>query len=160
MDLTPEGQEMHHPDTVEDLAEHLMVCLANATVMYHRAHGFHWNVTGPDFPQWHDKFAEIYEDIYSSLDPLAENIRKLRKVAPFCLSDLSEKCTIGDSEVANFDARTLAQDLFRSNVAMIACLNDAFMAATHVNQQGIANFIAERLDAHQKWDWQLLASLK
>lgn len=150
----------HHPDTPEDVAHHLMVCLANATIMYHRVHGFHWNVTGPDFPEWHDKFAEIYEDIYSSLDPLAENIRKLRKVAPFCLVDLQEKATISDEQVADFDARTLVQDLFRSNVAMLACLDAAFMAASHANQQGIANFLAERIDMHQKWDWQLLASLK
>lgn len=147
-------------DSNHDLAHHLMVCLANSTIMYHRAHGFHWNVTGPDFPEWHDKFAEIYEDVYSSLDPLAENVRKLRKVAPFCLVDLQDKATIEDEQVSSFDSRNLVQDLFRTNAAMIVCLNATFAAATAANQQGVANFIAERIDAHQKWDWQLLASLK
>ena len=143
-----------------ELAHLVMVCLANVTVMYHRTHGFHWNVTGPDFPQWHDKFAEIYDDVYGSIDPFAENVRKLQKVAPFCLVDLLDKATIDDEQVSGFDARTLAQDLLRTNLGVLASLNAAFASANAANQQGLANFIAERIDAHQKWDWQLRASLR
>jgi hypothetical protein len=39
-------------------------------------------------------------------------------------------------------------------------LNEAFVAATQENQQGIANFIAERLDAHGKHGWMLRSVLK
>jgi starvation-inducible DNA-binding protein len=142
-----------------ELADHLMVCLANATVLYHRSHGFHWNVIGPDFPEWHEKFEEIYEDIYSSLDPIAENLRKLGFVAPFCLWDLSEHATINDDFVEAFDSSALVENLRLGNNAMIVCLNQAFSLATLANQQGIANFIAERIDMHQKWNWQLTVSL-
>jgi DNA-binding ferritin-like protein len=33
-----------------------------------------------------------------------------------------------------------------------------FNTANESNQQGIANFIAERIDMHQKWNWFLKAS--
>jgi len=39
-------------------------------------------------------------------------------------------------------------------------LKDAFEMADAGNEQGLANFIAERIDQHQFWSWQLSASLK
>jgi DNA-binding ferritin-like protein len=42
---------------------------------------------------------------------------------------------------------------------LIAKLKQAFNVANGENEQGVANFIAERIDMHQKWSWQLRASL-
>ena len=141
------------------LAVALSTCLANATVMYHRTHGFHWNVVGEDFPQWHDKFAEIYDDVYGSLDPIAENIRKIGAFPPFRLTELSARATVLDAEVTNFSPITLVADLLVTNAGVLESLMAAFEIASATNQQGIANFLAERIDAHQKWNWQLSASL-
>ena len=141
------------------LAISLATCLSNATVMYHRAHAAHWNVTGPDFPQWHDKFGEIYDDVYGSLDPIAENIRKIGAYPPFRLQELSARATVPDSPVDDYSSETLVADLLMVNAGVLECLMDAFSVASAVNQQGIANFLAERIDAHQKWNWQLSISL-
>jgi starvation-inducible DNA-binding protein len=141
------------------LALALTTCLANATVMYHRTHGFHWNVVGADFPEWHDKFGEIYEDVYGSIDPLGENIRKIGAFPPFRLQELSARATVADGGVMGNDPQTLIADLLATNRGVLDCLNDAFQIANSVNQQGIANFLAERIDAHQKWNWQLSASI-
>jgi hypothetical protein len=57
------------------------------------------------------------------------------------------------------DARALAADLLSANEVVLNELIEAFTCATEMNQQGIANFIAERIDNHQKWKWQLSSSL-
>ena len=134
--------------------------LANATIMYHRVHGFHWNVTGKDFPQWHSKFEEIYDDVYGSLDPIAENIRKIGGVAPFRLSDLAFRASVADGDVEDFSPETLVADLLETNEGVLESLDTAFGFANQANEQGIANFLAERIDAHQKWKWQLSVSLE
>ena len=139
--------------------EQLAKCLANATIMYHRTHGFHWSVTGRDFPQWHAKFEEIYTDIYESLDPIAENIRKLGGIPSYRLAELSADATLLDAPVRDYDPTTLVNDLLKSNTEMLVCLNRTFAEATAANQKGVANFIAERIDLHQKWQWQLSVSL-
>jgi len=33
----------------------------------------------------------------------------------------------------------------------------AFSLATAMSEQGVANFLADRLDMHSKWQWQLRA---
>ena len=45
---------------------------ANSVVFYSTAHGFHWNVEGNDFPEWHSKFDEIYSDVYESTDAIVQ----------------------------------------------------------------------------------------
>ena len=61
----------------ETLADQLNVLLADISVMYHTVHEFHWNVKGKDFYQYHKFYDEIVSDLQGSIDPIAENIRKL-----------------------------------------------------------------------------------
>ena len=150
--------ETDEVETTPDLPEELTELLADVFSFYLRAHGAHWNVTGTDFAEYHKLFGEIYEDVYSSVDPIAENLRKIGVVAPFQLPQLLALRTVGDSNVGQ-DARALALDLMQANDLIIEEVAETFRCATAYGQQGIANFLADRLDKHQFWKWQLTASL-
>lgn len=137
----------------------LATCLADATVMYHRVHAFHWNIVGTDFPQYHAKFEEIYNDVWESLDGLGESIRKVGVFAPFRLTDLAGIASVSDIPVADYDHTTLVTDLIAVNNGVLESLNSAFQIASNTGKQGIANFLAGRIEMHDKWAWQLQASL-
>jgi len=141
------------------LTDELSELQADVTVLYFKAHGYHWNVEGSDFGQYHSLFQEIYEDIYSSIDPIAENIRKLGEYAPFKLDTLIKLTSLSDSKV-DTNPKAMAKDLLKSNEQVVGKLKSVFDTANSDNEQGIANFIAERIDMHQKWSWQLKASTK
>jgi len=38
---------------MEKLIEQLKVILGTNFALYYKAHSYHWNVEGPDFPQYH-----------------------------------------------------------------------------------------------------------
>jgi starvation-inducible DNA-binding protein len=141
------------------LPEELKELLADVTVFYFRTHGYHWNVEGEDFAAYHDLFENIYEDVYSSIDPIAENIRKLDEYAPFKLDTLIKLASLEDSKVPTKPV-AMAKDLLSANGEVIEKLKSVFHTANDADEQGIANFIAERIDMHQKWAWQLKASTK
>jgi starvation-inducible DNA-binding protein len=132
--------------------------LAEATSFYLKAHGAHWNVVGEEFAQYHKLFGKIYEDVHESLDPIAESLRKLNSAAPFELKDLAQM-TNNAPQAEGYEAEALASNLYAANESLLENIMVAFKAATDANQQGIANFLAERQDMHQKWSWQLRASL-
>lgn len=136
----------------------LYTLLSEATAFYLKAHGAHWNVVGEDFAQYHELFEEIYEDVHASLDPIAENLRKLNSPAPAELKDLAGMANDAPRP-DSYEAEALAADLYAANEKLLENIMVAFKAATDLNQQGIANFLAERQDMHQKWSWQLRASL-
>lgn len=140
------------------LVQALSVLLADTVSVYHEAHGFHWNVKGSDFSQYHGLFGEIYEDLYGSVDPIAENILKMGSDAPFQLSQFVGLRTIPESQPAN-DPQSMAMELLDCVNKLVSTLNRAFEVANANNQQGIANFIAERIDKTQKWAWQLRSSV-
>lgn len=141
------------------LTDELAELQADVTVLYFKAHGYHWNVEGPDFGQYHELFESIYSDVYSSIDPIAENIRKLDEYAPFKLGTLIKLTSLSDSKV-DTNPKAMARDLLKSNEQVVGKLKSVFDTANEANEQGIANFIAERIDLHQKWSWQLKASTK
>ena len=61
---------------MEELVQSLKVSLANHYAFYLKAHYYHWNVTGPNFPQYHDFLENIYTEVYGVVDKIAEEIRK------------------------------------------------------------------------------------
>lgn len=142
-----------------DLVKALNTALADVVTMYFQAQGFHWNVEGEDFSQYHALFAEIYSDVYSSIDPIAENIRKMDAYAPYSLQKYIDDRTVEPKSVSP-TPKAMAKALLNVNDSVLKTLQVAFDAAIKENKQGIANFLADRIDSHDKWRWQLKASTK
>lgn len=141
------------------LRDDLKTLLATAYAFVVKAQFFHWNVEGPDFSQYHKFFGKLYEEVYSSIDPTAEYIRILDEYTPGSFERFSELSLIqGQTKVPR--ARLMFTELLADNQTMIDLLNQCFESAAAENQEGIANFIAERIDAHGKHGWMLKSFLK
>ena len=141
------------------LTEDLKVLLASVNSLSIKAQTFHWNVEGDNFPQYHEFFGNFYEEVYSAVDRIAEYIRTLDSYTPGSLTRYAESTIIQD-QLKIPRAELMFAELFEDNARMIDLLNHCFASATQENKQGIANFIAERLDAHEKHQWQVRSILK
>jgi len=142
------------------LVDNLKVVLASSFTLYLKAHNFHWNVEGPNFPQYHKFLDDFNSEIFdNAIDRAAEFIRVLDQYAPGSLTRFAELSVIKD-QIKIPRAELMMAELFEDNAKMIELLNIAFASAEEENQQGIANFIAERLDAHGKHAWMLRSILK
>jgi starvation-inducible DNA-binding protein len=140
--------------TKQELAEKLAELLGSSVTFKFQAQGCHWNVTGPEFYQFHEFFGEIYEDFETSIDPLAENLRKLGYDAPYTLGDyISLSCI--DTNPASTDPLVMSTVLYNNLLMIHAKYNYAFALANTSNKQGVADFLAGRIDQIEKWVWQL-----
>jgi HK97 family phage prohead protease len=151
----PISQELLEP-TKADLAAALRDLLGDVVVFKFQAHGFHWNVRGINFQQYHEFFGEIYEDADGSIDPIAENIRKLNFDAPFKLTDFMESAPENEPTDSS-DPLEMCRSLYIANEDVRECIVKALSIADELEEQGIVNFLAERQDQHSKWQWQLRA---
>jgi starvation-inducible DNA-binding protein len=141
------------------LADDLKQLLSTQYSFVIKAQFFHWNVEGPDFGQLHEFFGNIYEDVYGAIDPTAEYIRVLDDYAPGSFERFTELSLIqGQIKVPR--ARLMIQELLADNQVVVDLLNRCFAAADQEDQEGIANFLAERIDAHGKHAWMLRSYLK
>lgn len=155
---TPIEGDMDNQGSVE-LAACLAKVLGSVVVFKFKVHGFHWNVKGSDFKEYHAFFEEIYDDADDSIDPTAENIRKLGFDAPYLLSDFIELSAIDEGMRLKGSSVEMLNAVYLDNQTMISLWKEAFSCANACNEQGIANFVAERIDMHQKWNWQISATL-
>jgi len=141
------------------LSDDLKTLLASNFAYYLKAQMFHWNVEGPDFSQLHDFFAEIYQDAYGAVDPIAEYIRTLEDYAPGSLERFNELSQIpGQTKIPR--ARLMLEELLADTETMKSIVMQVFQAAQAEGREDIANFMAERQNSHGKYAWQLKSFLK
>lgn len=140
------------------LADLMRVVLANALVFRQHAHIAHWNIQGAGlFPSLHDFLGELYEDLETAVDDAAERIRVLGEQAPSTIAALLAPATIPDDAAAPQWSAVRSQ-LLRDNAYLVACLREAADAASDADDQGLLNWIADRLDRQGKWGWKLQSS--
>lgn len=139
---------------MDELRESLKRVLACTVAFAYKAKGYHWNVMGASFPQFHAFYGDLYGDLDGAVDPIAEN---LRKVGALVAPTVQEIVTL--SEIPAHDPGTdpvaMAEDAIAANECLLECLVEAFDAAERVDEQGLMNFLAERIDTHRKHGWML-----
>lgn len=144
---------------MEELQKALKVAFASEFTYYLKAHNFHWNVEGMFFKQLHDLFGGIYEEVYNSIDNFAENIRKTGAYTPGSLERFTMLSRVEDENGVP-DAKTMVSELLEDSLKMDQILKATFKYAEQLNEQGLCDFLAGRIDAHQKHAWMLRSTLK
>lgn len=145
---------------MEQLIAQLRIVLANTFVLYNQAHVLHWNVEGADFPQYHDFFGDVYEELFAALDPIAEHIRFLGAFAPVSIPDMTAPATIQSGIDAESTIDVAFANFNDNNAAVVTAIRDAIEVADTENEPAVSNFLQERLGAHQKLAWKMRSILK
>lgn len=143
---------------MEELVEKMKVVLASTFAAYLKAHGYHWNVIGSDFPQLHDFFATIYEDYHGAVDPLAEHIRQLNAFAPQTLTRMKELSTVMEDEKIP-TADKMISNLLTCNENLMNLVTEAYEMAERQRMFGLSNYLQDRITAHAKINWMIRATL-
>lgn len=141
------------------LADTLKTLLATSYAFVIKAQNFHWNVEGPDFPQYHKFLGDLYSEVYdNAIDQTAEYVRVLGSYTPGSITRFAELSLIADQTKIP-RAELMIAELFEDNAKIINMWKQAFTLAEEANEQGIADFIAGRIDAHGKHGWMLRSIL-
>lgn len=144
---------------MDDLIQEMKVSLASTFAFYLKAHGFHWNVEGANFPQYHEFLGNLWEETFGAVDPLAEHLRTLEAYAPASLSRYMELSIVKD-ELNIPSAMSMMVKLKDDNAAIIDLLTTTQALAEKYKKMGIANFLQDRMAAHEKHGWQLRSIIK
>ena len=144
---------------MNDLIEAMKVALADTYAFAIKSQNFHWNVTGPNFSEYHAFFGGLYEDAADGVDLIAEGIRQLDAYAPASFKRFSELTTIED-EVKIPEALVMFSKIAVDNDKVLASLRKAYDLAEENKKYGISNFLQDRLTAHDKHAWMIKSFIK
>lgn len=141
------------------LADALKTIYATMMVFSIKTRGYHHNVEGPNFPQYHQFFDDLYTEVYDNTDKCAELVRQLDSYAPGSMSRFLELSIIPEQTKIP-RAELMIAELYDDNEKIVVLLKESFTLAEEENEQGIADFIAGRIDAHGKHRWMIRSLLK
>ena len=144
---------------MDDLIEEMKISLASTFAFYLKAHNFHWNVEGQNFPQYHSFFEGIYSDAWGAVDGIAEHLRTLGSYAPGSFARYKD-LTIVEDELNIPQAMSMMTKLLADNTAMIEQLTKTQSLAEKEKKMGLANYLQDRIDAHEKHGWMLRSIIK
>lgn len=142
----------HRPAaSVQALRRHM----ADTFALYVKTHGYHWNVTGPQFATLHKLFEEHYNELWESLDAYAERLRAIGAYAPGDLQSLASDAIrfhAGDPPSAD----RMVADLLRDHETMVQGLRETVPEVA--DDPGTQDFLIGRVQAHEKMAWFLRSS--
>jgi starvation-inducible DNA-binding protein len=146
---------------MEQIIHNLRQVLGTAFSLYLSTHGAHWNVEGKDFYQFHNLFKDQYEEIWESLDGIAEQLRALDSYAPASMAEYLTLSLIDENPqngplILQGALLTLCED----HEVLIDLMAITIQMADEANQQGLVNFLGGRIEAHQKHRWMLRSSAR
>ena len=144
---------------MEKLIELMKRLLADTVAFRIKAQYYHWNVEGPDFMQYHDLFAKLYTAADENTDDIAEHIRALGAYSPGSFKRFSELTVIQDEDTIP-DALEMINRIAADNAKVHASITAAHNVAEELGQRGVVNYLEGLLDANEKTQWMLRATLK
>lgn len=137
-----------------ELIEKLKSILATTFSLYLKAHNYHWNVTGPNFSEYHAFFGDYYTAVHGSVDVYAEHIRMLDSYAPGSLKRFSELTMISD-EVAVPSPKFMFVRLAADNLLLLNELRSACDIAEEMKEHGVVATLETQIQYHEKMQWML-----
>ena len=141
-----------------EITEGLSRLLGDTYLLYIRTHGYHWNVTGPQFNTLHLMFEQQYSELALAVDQIAERIRALGFPAPASYAEFSRLSSLSEDEDrpgANEMVRRLAQ----AQEAVIRTARSVFPIVDRAGDEATADLLTQRLQVHEKTAWMLRSLL-
>ena len=152
--------DVEHPETGLEERKRLAGCLsgvlADTYFLLVKTQAYHWNVVGPLFVSLHSLTEKQYENLFESVDEIAERIRAIGYPAPSSITEMVA-LTVLDEDVGNPTAEQMVQNLIRDHEAMVRRLRNASERAADLRDAVTADLLTERMAFHEKAIWMLRA---
>lgn len=140
------------------LAGNLNQLLASYQVFYMNARGYHWNIRGKDFFELHLKFEELYNDLLTKVDEIAERILTLGEQLHHSYSAYLDQADINEQTLVG-DGTTAIQQILESFKRVITRQRDILSAAAEAGDEGTAALMSDYIREQEKLVWMYGAYL-
>lgn len=140
------------------LIENLNDLLANYQVFYQNARGFHWNIKGDKFFELHLKFEELYTDLQTKIDEIAERVLTLGGTPMHTFADYLAKAQV--KPVANVtDGKACVRSILETFTILLAKQRDILDLSAEANDEGTNAMASDYIRAQEKLVWMYNAFL-
>ena len=154
------SQRLETPTDLSDnatpeLAEALNRLVADNFALYLKTKNFHWHVSGPHFRDYHLLFDEQADQIFASIDDLAERVRKLGQRTVHSLGELAKLKTVADNDKTYVAPSDMIRELMADNKNMMLHMRAVHELCDQHNDVATASILENFIDQAERRNWFL-----
>ncbi len=132
--------------------------VADGFALYLKTKNFHWHLTGPNFRDFHLMLDEQADQIFASIDPLAERVRKLGGTTLRSISQISKLQSLNDNNDEFVGPLAMLNELMDDNKKIAAAMRKAHDVCDEHHDYATASLIEVYLDETERRIWFLFES--
>lgn len=141
-------------EKIKTTANELNVLLADYHLYYQKLRNFHWNVTGKNFFDLHEKFEQMYEDAKLKIDEIAERILTLRFQPTSNFTDYLKISNIEESP-SELKDEEMVKILLSDHSKIIKQLRGTIKKADEAGDEGTIDLLGGYVAAIEKISWMM-----
>jgi len=142
-------------EAVKAIAAELNKAIADSFALYVKTKNFHWHVSGPHFRDYHLLLDEQGDQIFASIDPLAERVRKLGGTTLRSIGHIAELARVRDNDTQMVPPLDMLKELVEDNKSMAANLRKAHGICDDHDDVGTASLLEIYIDETERRTWFL-----
>ena len=157
-------QEQPSPPTdlganaTRDISAALTGLLADVFALYLKTKNFHWHMSGPYFRDYHLLLDEQSDQIYATVDPIAERVRKLGGTTLRSLGHAKRLARLSDNDADFVTPDDMLAELREDNQTLAKRLREVHDLVDEVRDIATASLIENWIDETERRTWFLFES--
>jgi starvation-inducible DNA-binding protein len=142
-------------NAVRDIGGALNALAADMFALYVKTKNFHWHVSGPHFRDYHLLLDEQGDQIFATIDPIAERARKVGGTTLRSVSHISKLQRILDNDADYVTPLDMLAELREDNKQVVASLRETHNVCDEYGDVATASLIEVWIDEAERRTWFL-----
>jgi starvation-inducible DNA-binding protein len=144
----------------EKVAESLNRLVADAFALYIKTKNYHWHMSGRHFRDYHLLLDEQADQIFATIDPLAERVRKIGGNTIRSVAHIAQLQRVKDNDEDFVAPKDMLTDLIAENKKMAKNMRDAHTIADDAEDVATASLLEVYIDETERRTWFLFETTR
>jgi len=144
----------------EKVAESLNRLVADAFALYIKTKNYHWHMSGRHFRDYHLLLDEQADQIFATIDPLAERARKIGANTIRSVAHIAQLQRVKDNDEDFVAPKDMLKDLLAENKKMAKNMRYAHQICDDAEDVATASLLEVYIDETERRTWFLFETTR
>ena len=145
---------------VRDITGALNALAADMFALYLKTKNFHWHVSGPNFRDYHLLLDEQGDQIFATIDPIAERVRKVGGTTLRSVGHIGRLQRILDNDAEYVTPLDMLAELREDNKQLVVSLREVHNVCDEHDDVATTSLIEIWIDEAERRTWFLFEACR
>ena len=147
-------------DATRDISAELNALLADTFALYFKTKNFHWHMSGPSFRSYHLLLDEQSDEIFATVDPIAERVRKIGGTTLRSTGHAARLQRLADNDADFVTPIGMLAELREDNQRLAGYMRTTHALCDEYGDVATASVLENWIDEAERRTWFLFESVR